>query len=122
MTRPTLEISLPYPPTVNTYYRHVGGKVLISKAGRAYRKAVAAELRIARARPVPGRLAVWILVNPPDRRTRDLDNLFKGLLDALKHGGAFDDDGQIDRLMIDRGNPVKGGRAVVLIGQRKARE
>jgi hypothetical protein len=37
-----LTLVLPWPPTTNTYYRSVGGKVLISRAGRAYRENVAA--------------------------------------------------------------------------------
>ena len=30
----TLELELPWPPSVNHYYRHVGPRVLISRDGR----------------------------------------------------------------------------------------
>jgi hypothetical protein len=30
-----------------------------------------------------------IIVHPPDRRRRDIDNVQKALLDALQHGGAY---------------------------------
>lgn len=99
-------ITLPFPPSTNTYYRRVGAKTLISAKGRSYCAAVVkacAEARLARK---DGRLAVVIEACPPDRRRRDLDNLLKGLLDALTHGGAWEDDSQIDRLTIIRG-PIK---------------
>lgn len=99
-------ISLPWPPSNNTYYRRVGAKTLISAKGRDYCAAVikaCAEARISRQ---DGRLAVVINACPPDRRRRDLDNMLKGLLDALTHGGAWEDDSQIDHLTIKRG-PIK---------------
>ncbi|MEW6310769.1 MAG: RusA family crossover junction endodeoxyribonuclease [Pseudomonadota bacterium] len=99
-------ISLPWPPSNNTYYRRVGAKTLISAKGRDYCAAVmkaCAEARISRQ---DGRLAVVIKACPPDRRRRDLDNMLKGLLDALTHGGAWEDDSQIDHLTIKRG-PIK---------------
>lgn len=67
---PPLVLTLPWPPTVNTYYRHVGHKVLISAAGRAYRESVAAVVRAAK--PRTGLLKLTIHFRPPDRRTRDL--------------------------------------------------
>ena len=35
----SIRLELPYPPSVNTYWRSVAGRVLISKAGRMYRAA-----------------------------------------------------------------------------------
>ena len=35
-----MEIVLPYPPSVNTYWRAVKGRVILSKKGREYRHAV----------------------------------------------------------------------------------
>lgn len=99
-------ITLPFPPSNNTYYRRVGAKTLISAKGRDYCAAVikaCAEARISRQ---GGRLSVVIKACPPDRRRRDLDNMLKGLLDALTHGGAWEDDSQIDHLTIKRG-PIK---------------
>jgi crossover junction endodeoxyribonuclease RusA len=52
---------------------------------------------------------------PPDRRKRDADNLLKGLLDALQHGGAFPDDSRIVWLLIYRRQVTSGGRVVVTI-------
>jgi crossover junction endodeoxyribonuclease RusA len=110
-----IELALPFPPSVNHYYRHVGARTLISRGGRAYRDAVVALLRPRRSQPLTGRLMVAIQIHPPDRRRRDLDNVQKSLLDALQHAGVYADDSQIDTLTITRRDPVSGGAAVVAI-------
>ncbi|MCS7168086.1 MAG: RusA family crossover junction endodeoxyribonuclease [Gemmatales bacterium] len=85
-------MKLPYPPSVNHYWHRVGCRTLISRGGRAFRRAVQAALAARGVRPLTGSLAVTINVHPPDHRRRDLDNALKALLDALEHGGACGDD------------------------------
>lgn len=108
-------IELPYPPSVNHYWRHVGDRTLISRAGRVFRRRVVARLARRTAEPMSGRVAVHVIAHPPDHRRRDLDNTMKALLDALGQGGAYEDDGQIDRLEIERGAVVPGGKVVVRV-------
>ena len=96
---------LPWPPSVNAYYRSVNrgrlaGRVLISERGRAYRAEVQAIVERRGMNPMQGRLTVHITANPPDRRRRDLDNLLKATLDGLAHAGVFEDDSQIVDLRI----------------------
>ncbi len=110
-----LRIELPWPPSVNHYYRRVGPRTLISRAGRAFRADVGRILAARRLAPALGRLAVTVEVFPPDRRRRDTDNLLKSLLDAIQHGGAFPDDSQIVWLLTYRVQVVSGGRVVVTI-------
>ncbi len=113
-----IELELPFPPSVNHYYRRVGPRTLISREGRAFRERVCAILAATGVRPLAGRLRIEIEVYPPDRRRRDIDNVQKALLDALEHGGAYRDDSQIVKLEIVKGEPVRGGRTLVRI--RKA--
>ena len=112
-----LTIDLPYPPSVNHYWRRVGARTLISLKGRRYRDRVASILALRRVQPMTGSLAVRVTVHPPDRRRRDLDNAMKALLDALEHGGAYEDDSQIDHLDIRRGSVVPEGKVAVRIEQ-----
>ena len=110
-----LELELPYPPSVNHYYRRVGPRTLISRQGRAYRDQVCALLAAAGVRPLAGPLQVQVEVFPPDRRRRDLDNTQKALLDSLQHGGAYGDDSQIVKLEIEKRGPTPGGKVIVRI-------
>lgn len=78
-----ITLSLPYPPTVNHYWRHIvigrSVRAVISAQGRQYKAVCSAMAR----RQWAGRetlacpLAVEITFYPPDRRKRDLDNLPK---------------------------------------------
>ncbi len=110
-----IEFQLPYPPSVNHYWRRVGARTLISRGGRAFRQTVCALLAARGVRPLSGPLLVEVLIHPPDRRRRDIDNVQKALLDALQHGGAYSDDSQIVRLAIEKGQPVEGGQTIVRI-------
>ena len=112
-----LELRLPYPPTVNRAWRMVNGRMLLSREGRLYRQRVQAILALAGVRPLDGRLALAVDVTPPDRRRRDLDNVQKGLLDALGAGDAYGDDSQIDLLITKRMPPATEGQAYVRIEQ-----
>lgn len=111
----TLHFDLPYPPSVNHYWRRVGARTLISRAGRAFRERVCSLLAARRIDPLDGPLAVQIEIFPPDHRRRDIDNLQKALLDALEHGGAYYDDSQIVSLCITKREIVPEGRTLVTI-------
>ena len=106
-------IVLPFPPSMNTYWRSFQGRMLISKKGREYRLAVA-ELVASNPVRVEGPLKVTIEAFRPDRRKRDLDNLFKATLDSLTHAGVWEDDSQIVDLRIYWA-PILGGMLKVTV-------
>ena len=114
-----MKLALPYPPSLNHYWRKWNNRMVISREGRAYRKDVCALLAPApemggngpRKPPSGGRIALCMDAFPPDRRRRDLDNIQKGLLDSLAHAGVYEDDSQID-LLIGRRRPVTAGGKV----------
>lgn len=77
-----------------------------------------------RAKRMDGQLSVSLVVVPPDRRRRDIDNMLKAPLDAMCHAGLYQDDSQIVSLSITTAAP--GERSVMLVeiadGAKKAGE
>ncbi|MCK6485438.1 MAG: RusA family crossover junction endodeoxyribonuclease [Phycisphaerae bacterium] len=116
-----MELTIPYPPSTNRYYRNVADRTLISRAGRVYRDTVVAILRAARIKPLPGPLAIHVELYPPDRRKRDVDNALKAIGDSLQHGGAFHDDSQIVWLLVEKAEVVPGGKVIVRIAERNGK-
>jgi Holliday junction resolvase RusA-like endonuclease len=90
--------TLPYPPSANRYWRHVGHRVVTSAEARAYRRDVG--LLLVRVKPIDGQIIVRLDVFRPARRG-DLDNSAKVLLDSLR-GIAYHDDSQIVELHMRR--------------------
>ena len=116
-----IEITLPWPPSQNTYYRSVlMGKhvrVLISKKGRAYRELVGQRCMQAglNGKRLTGRLAVVLYLYPPTRRECDVANYEKAAIDALEAAQVFVNDSQIDDNRQVRCPVLKGGALVVTI-------
>ena len=110
-------IYLPWPPTINDYYRVTkAGQRYLDKKVRAYRAGVAESI----SEQCPGlyiedTMFLEVCLYPPDRRKRDLDNYMKGLLDALTEAALWEDDVLINQLHIYRGEVVKGGSVKISI-------
>ncbi|OPZ07268.1 MAG: Crossover junction endodeoxyribonuclease RusA [Alphaproteobacteria bacterium ADurb.BinA280] len=120
-----MQIDLPWPPSVNHYWRHLSrgklaGRTLISEQGREYRDEVAHAVLSQignRTLPLNGRLKVWIRAYPPDRRRRDIDNLPKAIFDSLTHARVWPDDSNIDWMLIERCEVCSGGRISIAISK-----
>lgn len=113
------EIELPWPNrTGNRAVRHGGGSHYLSREALAYRDAVrrALERRRLADRKLVGPYQLHIVLEPPDARARDGDNLEKVLMDALVRAGLLADDSNkvIPRLSREWTAPNKPGRILVI--------
>jgi len=115
-----MKITLPYPPSVNNYWKsRWTGKFIqhyITPQGRAFRQSVIRSLTDWDM--LLGPLALRVEVHPPDRRARDLDNVLKALLDSLEHAGVYENDSQIEELYLRKmRDPAPPGRVEVTVTQ-----
>ncbi len=108
-----LKAKLPLSPTVNNYWkptvRKVGSKHIayMYLSCKKYKDDVVAI--IGKHYPSRARLKVVVTIHFSDRRKTDLDNRLKALFDALAYVGVYEDDTQIDELIVKRGDIIKGG-------------
>lgn len=111
-----LVLNLPLPPSVNHYWGTHGHRRFVSKAGKEFKLAVQ-EYVIENRVPKLGekRLQMQVTLYPRDKRKQDIDNRIKALWDALCDAGVYDDDSQIDVLIVQRGEIRKGGACLVMI-------
>ena len=111
-----LVLNLPLPPSVNHYWGQSGHRRYVSKAGVEFKEQVSnyvAEYSVPKLGTA--RLQMQVTLYPRDRRKQDIDNRIKALWDALADSGVFDNDEQIDVLIIHRGEIKKGGGCLVYL-------
>lgn len=96
----TYTYRLPFPPSMNHYWRRHGHIMHVSAKGHAFRRDVY-ELCNGEP-PLTGRLAIQLELTLPTRRKCDIDNYVKSTLDALAHAGVFENDNQVDELRVKR--------------------
>lgn len=108
MTRMLLaEMRLPFPPSLNHYWRKDRNGMHISDEGKRYiamtrqlallngRGDTEFYLRVHKEAEPKQRLKVRASFFCPDNRKRDLDNLFKAVFDCLTKAGIWPDDSQV---------------------------
>lgn len=116
-----VKLILPFPPSVNGYWRHVAKgqfvRAIISAAGRKYKAAAAltAKKQYGQAKAICDPVEVWIVFHQPDKRARDLDNRLKALFDSITEAGVWLDDNLVHSMHVKWGEKVKKGKAVVWI-------
>lgn len=112
---PTAKFFFPYPPSVNTYWGFQGHRRFLTNKALAFKAVVAQEVAKTNTRFGDARLAVIVKLYPPDKRARDLDNTLKPTIDAMMQAGLFNDDSQVDVIVISRGDRIKGGLCEVVV-------
>lgn len=118
MAEKTVTISLPFPPSANTYYRRGRFATYLAPSGRRYKENVAEVISThypELSSALGGRLSVFLAISASSKRRWDLDNRVKPVLDALQDAGVFEDDEQIDYISITRCPPGKGYCNVVIV-------
>jgi crossover junction endodeoxyribonuclease RusA len=113
-----MQLTQPFPPSVNGYWRSTRKGVLISEHGRIFRSnALASIYQQLRSPPTAllTELDVHLVLYPPIRAKRDLDNFQKALFDGLTHAGIWKDDSQVKRMTVEWGEVTKGGKAEITI-------
>lgn len=114
-----ISLTLPMPPTINhAYGMRRGGGRFIKPAGVKFHHEVAEIVAGAGHQTLEGRVSLFAVIHPADRRRQDLDNRSKLLQDALTNAGVWLDDEQIDELHLIRGEVIKGGLVKVVITER----
>ena len=111
-----VELTLPWPPSVNLAYRTWNNKLVKTKVASAYFNQ---ESLLIRSKGIQSfgesRIKVEVKCYPPDKKRRDLDNLGKVLIDTLENSGLFKNDSQIDDLHFIRECVKSPGFVVVRI-------
>ena len=105
------EFELPFPPSINGYWRTFRNRQIISKKGRDYRSHAAMHMSFISlsCEEIRDHVSVSIVLNPPTLRRYDIDNFCKAIFDSLTHSGFWLDDSQVQKLTIEKGEKVAGG-------------
>jgi len=100
-----LQIKLPWPPSVNHYYKNAIRKTkqgktytarILTKRAEIFRDEVYYLTRGYEFGLIEDRnVRLMVHFYPPDKRKRDYDNLFKALQDALTFAAVWNDDSQV---------------------------
>ena len=108
-----IKLHFPYPPSVNNMYLTSGRRRYISKRGVEFKSAVAS---ICKGLTGFGdsQVEVSIVLYPRDKRLLDIDNCCKAILDSMQ-GYMYEDDQQVWKLTVERGEKIKGGGCEVTI-------
>ncbi len=116
-----LRLDLKEPPSSNRYWRVAKGRTYISAEAKAFRAHVHAEyvkaFRTVKVMFPTGAVSI-ILEWRRGRKSGDLDNRIKQVLDALQ-GLAYTDDKQITEIHAYRSDAPKNGGLTVTIGGNK---
>lgn len=106
------EFDLPWGPSVNGMRAVFRNRLITTKRGRDYHKAVIDRMESLglSGEALDGRLHVSMVLYPPTLRKYDIDNYCKAVFDGLSNSGFWLDDEQVISLNIKKGEKVKGGR------------
>lgn len=110
---------IPFPPSVNTYWRvFVRGKriaKIMSAKGREFEKSACEVLKGWGGEQITTPVHLRIVLYRPCLRRRDLSNFIKAAEDALVKSGVLADDELVHHLEVVWGEKVEGGAATLYL-------
>lgn len=114
---------MPWPPTVNHYHQPVrmgqGVRIVKGQDAKQYAKDCEKWLRdlgLENERIAEDKkLSMKLILHPPTLRRYDVDNRTKGIMDALSNSNFYADDSQVHKLIVEKGEKIKGGMVEVYI-------
>jgi len=109
-------ILLSWPPSTNALWRSYKGRNILSARGRMWYQAAGLELMAQGAFSITGPVWVDIAFRSPTKRSFDLDNRIKAILDALVKNLVIDgDESQIVRkLTVSAAKNIPVGATVTI--------
>lgn len=127
-----IDVVLPWPSSVN---RALGAgrirqRIEIAQAKRRYEQECTAATREqlglafwawVLAKHHRAQCACALILSPPDRRKRDLDNHAKWIIDGIAAASLVNDDAQIIELHLYSAPPAKGGRVRAFLAPTEKR-
>ena len=119
-------LTLPYPPSLNSLYKITCKpfpKTYLSAKGKEYKlqiKEYIAKNNLQLKANIP--LIVTIEITPPDKRKRDIDNLFKILFDSLTEAEFWEDDSCVREFHAAYQLPQKPGSLLMHVEPMKEEE
>jgi crossover junction endodeoxyribonuclease RusA len=105
------EFTLPQPPSINGYRAVARGRLITSKRGRDYFKAVADIMKGLNLdnEMIEQKVLISLVIHPRTLAKFDVSNYLKAYEDALVKCGFLEDDHWIEYGSIRKGEKVKGG-------------
>ena len=100
-----LKLAMKVPPSVNRMWRAVNGRVILSEAGREWRREAKAMLESIMPGvdlPLVAPYGISISWRPADARAQDLDNRVKPILDLLQHLRVITNDSEVLDLKVQK--------------------
>ena len=108
-------IALPYPISTNRLWRTRGTVTYLSAEGKAWKRDAFLSAKAQGAVKIDGDVCVLLILHPrankngsASKAVLDLSNMEKCTIDAMQ-GVLFDDDKQIQMMMMRYGEPKEGG-------------
>ena len=90
-----IEITLPFPPSVNACLKPSRGRLVHTDKAREYKRACRLLLKRTPEARIEGEVFVLFNFYMPDRRQRDINNYYKLVCDVLTDQNVIEDDSLI---------------------------